>query len=121
MTDEGGYRFDGTPNPPELLNALSPPVSTRGDATLQQFGFDVHGPWFVMPGGQARIAAGLELLRDVLEHRPDPLMVGHDIALGPQKVPVDSQQRGAGVYAEVNLPFSPRWQMDLAARVDQEL
>ena len=119
VTDEGGYRFDGTPNPPELLSALSPPLSTRGEATLQQFGVDLHGPWFELPGGQARIAAGLELLRDVLEHRPDPLMVEHDIALGPQKVPVDSQQRGAALYAEVNLPVSTRLQVDLAARVDQ--
>ncbi|MFP7722844.1 TonB-dependent receptor domain-containing protein [Lysobacter sp. A3-1-A15] len=119
VTDAGGYRFDGTHNSPGLLASLSPPITVRGEATLQQAGFDVHGTWFSLPGGPVRVAAGLELLRDVLEHRPDPLMVDQDIALGPQKVPVDSQQRGGGVYAEVNLPFSPRLQMDVAARVDQ--
>lgn len=111
------YRFGGQ-NPPELLDAISPRLTTRGTSTFEQVGVGANGPAWAMPGGQAKFATGLEVFRDGLEHRPDALMLEHDVALGPQKIRIDEHRAGAALYGELSLPLVPRLQADLAARLD---
>lgn len=111
------YRF-GADNPPELLAAISPSLTTRGTSTLNQVSLGGHGAAWSMRGGEARFATGLELLRDGLEHHPDALMLAHDIALGPQKISIDEHRSGAALYGELRLPVVPRLQADVALRLD---
>lgn len=115
----GTYRFDGTPNDPKLLAALSPPVESHGKASLDQVSFDMHGPWFHLPAGDAIVAAGMELSRDALLHRPDALMQEHDLALSPQKIHIDEHRYGAALYTELSLPLLSSLQADLALRLDR--
>jgi len=112
------YRFGVWNNPPELLAAISPPVVAKGKATLDQLAAGLSGRWFNLPAGEARLAAGVEFNRDALQHRPDPLMQENDVALGPQKIPVDAHRYGSALYAELNLPLTHRLQADVAARLD---
>jgi outer membrane receptor protein involved in Fe transport len=112
------YRFGVWDNPPALLAAISPPVVAKGKATLDQLAAGLNGRWFNLPAGEARLAAGVEFNRDSLQHRPDPLMQENDVALGPQKIPVDAHRYGSALYAELNLPLTHRLQADVAARLD---
>lgn len=112
------YRFGVWDNPPELLAAISPPVVAKGKATLDQLAAGLSGPWFKLPAGEARLAAGVEFNRDSLRHHPDPLMEGNDVALGPQKTPIAAHRYGSALYAELSLPLTRRLQADVAARLD---
>lgn len=115
--DPNQYRFSG-PNSPELLATISPRITTRGKSVLQQASFNVGGPWFPLPGGVARVAAGIEYGRESLRHRPDALLLADDVASAEEKIAIDDRRDNAAVYAEVNLPLWQRLQADLAARVD---
>lgn len=112
------YRFAGVPNPPALLAEISPGVTTRGTSTLDQLQLGVSGPWFQLPGGEAKLAAGFEFLRHGLVHRPDALMLEHDLALSPQKIQVHEHRDSVAGYLETRLPVLDRLQLDLAARLD---
>ncbi|WP_167285185.1 TonB-dependent receptor [Marilutibacter alkalisoli] len=118
--DEGRYRFDGTPNDPALLEAVSPVFRLGGEATLQQFSVDFEGPWFNLPGGAARLATGVELTRNTLLHDPDQRLRDDDLALGTQKRPLDSHRRGSAVYAELGLPLHGKLLADVALRFDRQ-
>lgn len=111
------YRFGGG-NPADLMAAISPSMTARGTATLEQFSAGGNGPAWCMPGGLAMFATGLEVLRDGLAHRPDALMEQHDVALGPQKTRIDEHRTGAAVYGELSLPLLRRLQADVALRLD---
>lgn len=111
------YRF-GSTNPPELLTAISPAITARGTSTFEQVSLGANGVAWNMHGGQAKFAGGLELLRDGLEHRPDRLMLEHDVALGPQKILIDEHRAGAALYGELSLPVLTRLQADVALRLD---
>lgn len=114
---DNAYRFGGE-NPPTLLAAISPALTTRGTSTFEQVGVGANGPAWMMHGGQAKFATGLEVFREGLEHRPDALMLEHDVALGPQKIRIDEHRAGAALYGELSLPLVPRLQADLALRLD---
>ena len=114
----GSYRFGVGDNPAAVMAAISPRVVSRGTAGLDQWLFDADGPWFALPGGDARLAVGAELQRDGLDNRPDPLMVEHDLALGTQKLPLDAHRLGASAYAELALPWSAHWRGEAALRAD---
>lgn len=111
------YRF-GVANPPGLLAAISPPITARGTSTFEQVSLGANGVAWNMRGGQAKFAGGLEVLRDGLVHRPDQLMLAHDVALGPQKIRIDERRAGAALYGELSLPVLPRLQADAALRLD---
>ncbi|WP_242112204.1 TonB-dependent receptor [Luteimonas aquatica] len=111
------YRFAG-PNDPALLATISPRITTRGKATLQQVSFNVGGPWFPLPGGVARVAAGIEYGHESLRHRPDALLLNNEVTLAEQRIAIDDSRDNAALYAELNLPFWPSLQADLAARAD---
>lgn len=117
--EAGEYRFGAPDNPREVLERISPDVSSRGVSTFEQVGLEAHGPLFSMPAGEAMMAAGIEYGRDRLRHRPDALIVTRALALAPQKLDVDTGRRHASLFAEVSLPLARRLQADLAARVDQ--
>lgn len=114
----GDYRFGRWDNVPEVLARIAPAVRSTGLSSISQAGVGAHGPLFELPGGRVRLALGLELQRDRLDHRPDPLILGNDLALGPQKTAVNSQRDGAATYAELTLPLHRRLQVELAARHD---
>lgn len=118
LLERGVYRFGRRDTPPAVLAAISPPLHSRGEARLDQAGFGLHGHWFGLPGGPVRVAAGLELLRERLDHRPDSLILEQDVALGPYKSGVDSGRDGAALYLEFNLPLHRRFQAELAGRLD---
>jgi len=112
------YRFGVWSNPPALLADISPRITARGKAVLDQVNADFSGSWFAVPAGEAKLAAGIEVSRDALQHDPDPLMLEHDVALGPQKVRIDAHRYSSALYAELSLPLARRLQADLAARLD---
>lgn len=114
----GAYRFGVTDNPAAVLAAISPRVTARGTATLDQLSLSINGPGPALPAGPVRIAAGLEVSRDGLRHRPDALMLEQELALSPQKIAVDDDRSGASVYAEAALPLHARLQADVAVRLD---
>lgn len=111
------YRFN-TRNSPETMAAFSPRLIARGKAELDQVTVGVNGPWFSLPAGPTRVAAGLELGRDSLDNRPDPRMVEHDVALSPPKVRVDENQGTASLYAELSAPLASHLQGEFALRAD---
>ncbi|MFC5568503.1 TonB-dependent receptor domain-containing protein [Lysobacter yangpyeongensis] len=114
----GQYRFGTPDNPPALLAAISPRVVAKGEAALDQFSAGLNGAWFALPAGDAQLALGVEFNRDALRHRPDPLMLENDVALGPQKILIDAHRYSSAVYAELSLPLASRLQADIAARWD---
>lgn len=111
------YRFN-TRNSRETMAAFSPRLTSRGKAELDQVTLGVNGPWFSLPAGRTRVAAGLELGRDALENSPDPRMIEHDVALSPPKVRVDGSQTTAALYAELSAPLAARLQGEFALRAD---
>jgi outer membrane receptor protein involved in Fe transport len=114
----GTYRFDGRANPQAVLDALSPPVTFRGKATLQQFTAGINGTWFELPGGPVRVAVGLDLGRNALRHEPDEALVENDLALGASRRPIDDHRYNSAFYAELGLPLAKRLQADVALRTD---
>ncbi|SFK27666.1 Outer membrane receptor proteins, mostly Fe transport [Lysobacter sp. cf310] len=117
LANDLSYRFNRT-NRRDVLSALSPRLTARGKAELDQGTLGINGPWFELPAGRTRVAAGLELGRDALENRPDPRMVEHDVALSPPKVRVDDTQITAALYAELSAPLASRLQGEFALRAD---
>lgn len=115
---EGRYRFDGRRHPDALLAAISPPLVDHGKATLDQFAADFHGPVFALPAGDAKVAAGIEIGREGLDFRPDPLSLEHDVALNSQRSGLDAHRAGSALYAELSLPLLATLHADLAGRVD---
>lgn len=115
---DGRYRFDGRSHPDALLAAISPRVVDRGEATLDQFAADFNGPVFALPAGKAKVAAGIEIGREGLDYRPDPLSLEHDVALNSQRSGLDAHRYGSALYAELSLPLLRRLHADLAWRVD---
>lgn len=114
----GTYRFGVSDNSPATLASISPQVTARGTATLDQLTLAINGPGPMLPTGPVRVAAGIEVGRDALRHRPDELMLEQDLALSPQKITVDSRRYGASLYTEAAVPLHPRLQADLALRLD---
>ncbi|AWV06834.1 TonB-dependent receptor [Marilutibacter maris] len=114
----GRYRFDGTPNDPERLAAISPTFTLRGEATLQQLSAGLEGPVFKLPGGAARLAVGGEFLRNGLVHEPDARLLKDDLALGTPKTARNSHRNSAALYAELGLPLLDNLQADVALRYD---
>ena len=114
------YRFDGTPNDPALLEAISPTFALRGEATLQQLSAGLEGPWFGLPGGTARLAVGGEFVRNGLMHAPDARLLDDDLALGTPKTALDSDRDGAALYGELGLPLLDDLQADVALRFDRQ-
>ncbi|HEY0662502.1 MAG TPA: TonB-dependent receptor [Lysobacter sp.] len=112
------YRFGAPDNPASVLAAISPRVTARGKAVLDQASAGINGTWFTMPAGEAKLAAGIEFSRDALLHNPDQLMLENDVALGPQKIRIDEHRHASALYAELSLPLARRLQADLAARFD---
>ncbi|WP_158549215.1 TonB-dependent receptor [Lysobacter silvisoli] len=113
------YRFNSGGNAREVLDRLSPRATARGRARLDQLSLGVHGPWFELPAGRTRVAAGLELSRDSLMNQPDPLMEDHDFAFSPPKVAVDQSRNQAAFYAELSAPLAQRLQGEFALRADR--
>lgn len=116
--ERGDYRFNAPDNPPEVLAAISPQVNSSGSAAYDEFAIETHGPWFTLPGGEVQVAAGGEVGRDTLHHRPDALIVDSALALAPQKTRIDASRYAAALFVEASLPISARLQTDLAARLD---
>ena len=115
---DGRYRFDGRVNRPVLLAAISPRVIDRGAASLDQFAAGFSGPVFTLPAGEVKMAAGIEIGREGLDYRPDPLSREHDVALNSQRSGLDAHRTGSAFYAEASVPLSPTLHADLAGRVD---
>ncbi|HZH44060.1 MAG TPA: TonB-dependent receptor [Lysobacter sp.] len=114
----GDYRFNVTDNAPAVLAEISPTVTSRGTAKLDEVAFEMHGPWFALLGGDAMVAAGVEFGRDALSHHPDALIAQNELALGAPKLEVDAERDTAAAFAEVSLPLTRRLHVDLAARLD---
>lgn len=117
------YRFNvaagAQANPASVLAAISPRVTARGTTVLNQLSFGINGRGFSLPAGATRLAAGAEFGRDALRHRPDPLMLEHDLALSPQKISIDTHRYSSALFAEINLPLLARVQADVALRLDR--
>lgn len=112
------YRLDGTPNAAELLAAISPTFTLRGEATLQQLSAGLEGPLFKLPGGVARLAVGGEFLRNGLVNEPDARLLKDDLALGTPKTARDDHRNSAALYTELGLPLRDNLQAELALRYD---
>lgn len=117
LAGELRYRFNAR-NGSDILAELSPRATSRGKAELDQITLGVNGPWFSLPAGRTRVAAGLEFGRDALDNRPDPLMIEHDVALSPPKIRVHESRNNASFYAELSAPIAPRLQGEFALRAD---
>ncbi len=116
--EEASYRFGVTDNPGAVLASISPVVTARGTATLDQVTFATNGPGPTLPAGPVRMAAGIEVGRDALRHRPDALMLEQDLALSPQKITVDNHRYGSSIHVESAVPLHRRLHADLAMRLD---
>ena len=114
------YRFDGTPNDASLLDIVSPTFSLDGRAQVDQVSLGFEGPVFALPGGQARLAAGLEVSRNALTHEPDARLLQDDLALGTPKRSLDARRNGAAMYAEMALPVRKDLVAELALRYDRQ-
>ncbi|MGH8077031.1 MAG: TonB-dependent receptor domain-containing protein [Lysobacter sp.] len=115
---DGRYRFDGRDQPAALLAEISPRVTDRGEASLDQLAAGFNGPVFSLPAGEVKIATGIEIGREGLDYRPDPLSLEHDVALNAQRSALDAHRYSSAFYAEASVPLWQRLHADLAWRVD---
>lgn len=114
------YRFDGSGNAPDVLDALSTTIRPRARHWIEQFATHAEGKLFDMPGGRAEAAVGAELFRERLVNQPDPLQISGDLSLAATDAePRDMRSHGSAFFAELSLPLHRAFELDLAARADR--
>lgn len=95
------YDIAATPNQQLIANILNWQRYGFGESKLVNHRAVVDGPLFRLPGGAARIAVGLEYLKDSFRTRS-----GFTVRGGEDSLAFSSYSRdNVAVFGEVNLPF----------------
>lgn len=114
------YRFDGSPNPPDVLDALSATIRPSGAHSIARFETHVEGTLLKLPAADVQAVAGLELHRENLAVRPDPLQVENDLSLAATDIaPYNLYAHGAALFAELAVSAGDAFKLELAGRADR--
>lgn len=113
------YRLVNEQNDPALIDAIGADIRPSGRLTLDMLSASSEGPVFALPAGMARMVAGVELRRQRLDSRPDPLQLSGELSLAATGMAERTlHDRTAALFAELSVPLSTTLQADVAARLD---
>lgn len=92
-----------------------------GEGTLQSANFNVSGPLFKLPGGQAQIAAGVEFRKEEMVYRTDVAKVSQAASSGLAGAGAIRQgdRDVTGLSLELNLPLLKNLEATLSVRRDK--
>ncbi len=114
----GPYRFSYDHNLPAVLEALSPTLVRRGQASRLGISGRLEGVLTQNPHGDVTLAAGLEAYREQLADRPDPLLLSGDIyQIQPPSNRRDDRWNTA-IYAELRVPLMSRLSTSTGLRLE---
>ncbi len=116
--EAGSYVLGRWDAPPRVLDMLSPDARQSGAFTQDTVQVDFNRPVFGLPGGNAVLATGASLRREQLRRTSSAAFLEGDIALAPETTTRTRERHHVSAYAELNMPLSPRFEVNVASRMD---
>lgn len=115
----GNYNpFGGTYNSPDVIDRITTSLVRRGESHLTSVDAKISGGIFDMGGGQAMLAAGVELNSEKVSDIPDD-QFQRGLIFGTESVSASAQRDHDSAFVEVVLPFASMFEMQLAGRYDK--
>ncbi|HUQ10887.1 MAG TPA: TonB-dependent receptor, partial [Steroidobacteraceae bacterium] len=115
--NDRSYRFNGTPNSPEVLARVGTSFDEVGESSITQWDLRATRELMQMAGGPLAIAAGVEARKEELSIVSDPKIVAGDI-VGRGTSSANGDRNVTALYAEVSIPFLKRLETQLALRTE---
>jgi iron complex outermembrane receptor protein len=112
----GTYNFlDPSANSRELLAALSPALIKTSTSDLQSFDFHLSRPLMDLGGGSLGLATGFDTRHEEIDD-PDlnPDLAAQGVGIAHTK----GHRTVAGIYAELDAPFTESIEVDVSGRYD---
>ena len=117
--DAGRYNpFGGTYNPQSVIDAITTSLVRRGESHLNAYDAKISGGLFDMAGGQAAVAAGIEMLTEKVSDVPDD-QFQRGLIFGTESVSAEAKRDHESAFIEFVLPFADGLEVQLAGRYDK--
>ncbi|MGM9489300.1 TonB-dependent receptor plug domain-containing protein [Ideonella sp. YS5] len=113
----GGYRLN-QPNSKEVLSTLFPEYGTNGRFTQVAWDAMLTGELGELDAGAVGFAIGVDLRHERFVMKPTDNVMSGDI-VGSGNAQTDGQRQHGAVFAELDLPVSEQFEVQVAGRVDK--
>jgi iron complex outermembrane receptor protein len=113
----GGYRLN-QPNSKEVLRTLFPQYGNNGRFTQAAWDAMLTGELGELAAGPVGFALGADLRHEQFVMKPSDNQLSGDI-MGTGNAQTDGERQHGAVFAELDLPVSQQFEVQLAGRVDK--
>jgi iron complex outermembrane receptor protein len=113
----GGYRLD-QPNSRQVLDALFPEYGTNGRFTQAGWDAMLTGELGELDDRPVGFAVGVDLRHERFVMKPSDNVMAGDI-MGVGAVQTDGERQHGAVFAELDLPVSDQFEVQVAGRMDK--